>query len=104
MITQAMEISRRVETMTTSAVKALQNEMEAARFQTADRFLSGVRERLTPLLADAQATLGTLTASENKLKEESRAIREGFEKYLEQTTQASIAAVQGKDGRDAGPV
>jgi len=96
MMTQAVEISRRVEAMTTSALKLLQRNMEASRTEAADRFLSSLREQLAPLLEDAQVALRNLAASEDKLKVESQAIRERFEKYLEQTTQKTIAAVQEK--------
>jgi hypothetical protein len=96
MVNQAVEISRRVEAITTSAVKLLERNMEASRTEAADRFLCSLREQLVPLLEDAQVTLRNLKASEDKLKVESQAIRERFEEYLEQATQKSIAAVQEK--------
>ena len=96
MVTQAVEISRRIEAIATSAVKLLERKMEASRTEAADQFLSSLREQLAPLLEHAQVTLRNLKASEDKLKVESQAIRERFEEYLEQTTQKSIAAVQEK--------
>ncbi len=96
MVTQAVEISRRIEAMATSAVKLLERNMETSRTEVADQFLSSLREQLAPLLEDAQVTLRNLKASEDKLKGESQAIRERFEEYLEQTTQKSISAVQEK--------
>jgi hypothetical protein len=96
MVAQAVEISRRVEAMTVSTVKLLQRNMEASRIEAIDRFLSHFREQLAPLLEDAQVTLQNLTASENKLRDESQAIREQFERFLQQATQDSIVAVQEK--------
>jgi hypothetical protein len=96
MVTQAVEISRRVEAMTVSNVKLAQRKMEASRIDAVDRFLSRLREHLAPLLEGAQVTLQNLTASENKLRDESRAIRKQFENILQQAAQDSIVAVQEK--------
>ena len=96
MVTQALEVSRRVESITVSAIERLQRNMEASRNEAADRFLSRLREQLAPLLEDAQVTLQDLTASEKKLRDKSLAIRERFDNFLQQTTQKSIADVQEK--------
>ena len=96
MLTQALEVSRRVESITVSAIERLQRNMEASRNEAADRFLSRLREQLAPLLEDAQVTLQDLTASEKKLRDKSQAIRERFDNFLQQTTQNSIAEVQEK--------
>jgi len=96
MLTQALEVSRRVESITVSAIERLQRNMEASRNEAADRFLSRLREQLAPLLEDAQVTLQDLTASEKKLRDKSQAIRERFDNFLQQTTQNSIAKVQEK--------
>jgi len=96
MVTQALEVSRRVESITVSAIERLQRNMEASRNEAADRFLSRLREQLAPLLEDAQVTLQDLTASEKKLRDKSQAIRQRFDNFLQQTTQNSIAEVQEK--------
>jgi hypothetical protein len=96
MVTQALEVSRRVESITVSAIERLQRNMEASRNEAADRFLSRLREQLSPLLEDAQVTLQDLMASEKKLRDKSQAIRERFDNFLQQTTQNSIAEVQEK--------
>ena len=96
MLTQALEVSRRVESITVGAIERLQRNMEASRNEAADRFLSRLREQLAPLLEDAQVTLQDLTASEKKLRDKSQAIRERFDNFLQQTTQKSIAEVQEK--------
>src|SRR3984957_8799536 len=96
MDTQALEVSRRVESITVSAVERLQRNMEASRNEAADRFLSRLREQIAPLLEDAQVTLQNLATSKNKLRDESQAIRERFDNFLQQTTQNSIAEVQEK--------
>jgi hypothetical protein len=96
MVTQAVEISRRVEATMVNNVKLLQRNMEASRIQAVDGFLSRLREHLAPMLEEAQVTLENLTASQNKLRDESQAIRERFENFLQQATQDSIEAVQEK--------
>src|SRR6202158_130447 len=96
MVTQALEVSRRVESITVSAIERLQRNMEASRNEAADRFLSRLREQLAPLLEEAQVTLQDLTASEKKLRDKSQAIGERFDNFLQQTTQNSIAEVQEK--------
>jgi hypothetical protein len=96
MVTQALEVTRRVESITVSAIERLQRNMEASRNEAADRFLSRLREQLAPLLEDAQVTLQDLTVSEKKLRDKSQAIRERFDNFLQQTTQKSIAEVQEK--------
>src|SRR3984893_6080786 len=95
MVTQAIEVSRRVEGITGSAIERLRN-MEASRNEAANRFLSRFREQLGPLLEAAQVTLQDLTVSEKKLRDKSQAIRERFDNFLQQTTQNSIAEVQEK--------
>ena len=96
MMAQGMEVSRRVEGMTVSTIERLQRNMEASRIEAVDRFLSRLREQLAPMLEDAQVTLQNLTASENKLRDECQAIRGGFDKFLQQATENSIAEVRGK--------
>jgi hypothetical protein len=96
MVTQALEVTRRVESITVSAIERLQRNMEASRNEAADRFLSRLREQLAPLLEDAQVTLQDLTVSEKKLRDKSQAIRERFDNFLQQTTQNSITEVQEK--------
>jgi hypothetical protein len=96
MVTQAIEVSRRVEGITVSAIERLQRNMEACRNEAADRFLSRLREQIAPLLEAAQVTLQDLTASEKKLRDKSQAIRERFDNFLRQTTQNSVAEVQEK--------
>jgi hypothetical protein len=93
---QAVEVSRRVEGMTISTIEGLQRTMEASRNEASDRFLSRLREQLAPLLDDAQVSLQNLRASENKLRDESQAIRERFKNFLRRTTQNCIAEVQEK--------
>jgi hypothetical protein len=96
MLTQALEVSRRVESIMVSAIERLQRSMEASRNEAAERFLSRLREQLAPLLEGAQITLQDLTASEKKLRDKSQAIRERFDNFLQQRTQNSIAEVQEK--------
>jgi hypothetical protein len=95
-VSQAVEVSRRVEGMTISTIEGLQRTMEASRTDAVDRFLSRLREQLAPLLDDAQVSLQNLKASENKLRDEYQAIRDRFDNFLQQTTQNSIAVVQEK--------
>jgi hypothetical protein len=95
-VSQAVEVSRRIEGMTISTIEGLQRTMEASRTNAVDRFLSRLREQLAPLLDDAQISLQNLKASENKLRDESQAIRERFDNLLQQATQHSIAEVQEK--------
>ena len=87
MLTQALEVSRRVESITVSAIERLQRNMEASRNEAADRFLSRLREQLAPLLEDAQVTLQDLTASEKKLRDKCPGIQEQFDNFLQQTSQ-----------------
>ena len=96
MAAQAVEISRQVDAMTANSVKLLQRNLDASRIEAIERFLSRLREQLAPLLEDAQVTLQNLTASENKFRDESQAIRDRLENSLQQVTQDSIAAVQEK--------
>ena len=93
---QAVEISQRVEGMTVSTLERLGRNMEASRTEAVDRFLSRLREQLAPLLDGAQLTLQNLAIREKKLRDESQGILERFDNFLQQTTQHSIAEVQGK--------
>jgi hypothetical protein len=96
LMTQGMEVSRRVEGMTVSTIERLQRNMEASRTEAVDRFLSRLREQLAPMLEDARITLENLTASENKLRDECQAIHGRFDDFLQEATQNSIAEVREK--------
>ena len=94
MLAQATEVTRRVEGMSVGAIERLQRNMEASRTEAVELFLSRLREQVAPLLENARVTLQNLSASENKLKDDSRAMLERFDNFLQQSTQNSIAGVQ----------
>jgi hypothetical protein len=96
MVAQAIEVSQRVEGIMVSAIERQQRNLEASRNEAAGRFLSSLREKLAPLLGDAQVALQDLTASEKRLRDESQAIRDRFDNFLQQTTQNSVAEAQEK--------
>jgi DNA repair exonuclease SbcCD ATPase subunit len=79
-----------------STIEGLQRTMEVSRNEAADHFLSRLRKQLASLLEGAQVSLENLKASENKLRDESQAIRERFKNFLQRTTQISMAEVQEK--------
>ncbi len=95
-VSQGVEVSRRVEGMMVTVMERLRQNMEASRTDATKRFLSRLWEQLEPLLHDAQASLGNLKASEDRMRDESREIRERFDDFLYQAAENSIGDVQQK--------
>jgi hypothetical protein len=94
MMIQGTEVSQRIDSMAVSTIEQVQRNMETARGEAVDRFVSRLRDQVAPLLAEAKQTLQILTASEIAFKKESQAIYSGLENQLENSAKASLAKAQ----------
>jgi hypothetical protein len=93
MMSQAKEVSQRLDSMAVSTIERVQRSMETTRGEAVDRFVSRLRDQVAPMLAEAKETLQTLTASETAFQKESQAIYTGLESRLESSANASLAKV-----------
>jgi membrane-associated HD superfamily phosphohydrolase len=94
MLNQVKEVSRRIEGLATSATERVQHNMETARSEAVDRFVSRLREQVAPMLVDAKDSIQKLEISQTALKKESEAIYSGLENQLEFSANESLAKVQ----------
>ena len=84
----------RIDTLATATTERVQQNMETARDEAVTRFVSRLREQVTPLLAEANDALQTLAVSEAAFKNESRAFIAGIEKQIATGADASVAKAQ----------
>ena len=93
MLNQVKEVSQRLDSVAAATVERVQRSMEATRSEAVEKFVSRLRDQVTPMLAEAKVALQTLADSEAALKKESQAIRTGLETQLESSTTSSLARV-----------
>ena len=74
MMIHANELNQRVDSIATRAIEQLQRTIETSNTEAAARFVSRLREQVTPLLDGARADLQKLEASQAVFKEESQTI------------------------------
>jgi hypothetical protein len=78
------------EAMVTGTVERLQRNLEAARTEATERFVSRLRERVAPVMEEAKADLQGLVASQTVFKEESLAIHRRATSQLESDAKARL--------------
>jgi hypothetical protein len=78
------------EAMVTGTVERLQRNLEAARTEATERFVSRLRERVAPVMDEAKADLQGLVASQTVFKEESLAIHRRVTSQLESDANARL--------------
>jgi len=71
---QGLEVSQRIDNMSTSAVERLQRSLDTSRTEAAARFVTRLKEQVEPLLEAAKVDLQKLTAAHNSFKDQSREI------------------------------
>jgi len=94
MLSQVKEVSRRIDGLAASATERVQHNMETARSEAVDRFVSRLRDQVAPMLADAKESIQKLETSQTAFKKESDAIYTGLENQLEFSANESLAKVQ----------
>jgi hypothetical protein len=90
MLIQGNELNQRVDSMATRTIEQLQRTLETSRTETAARFVSRLREQVTPVLEEAKADLQKLVASQTVFKEESQAIYARVTSELESGVNARL--------------
>src|SRR5260370_8576228 len=90
MFIQGNELSQRVDGMTTSAIERLQRTLETSNTEAAARFVSRLRDQVTPVLEEAKADLQKRVASQTVFKEESQAIYARVTNELESGVNARL--------------
>ena len=91
MLAQGKELNQRLDAMAASTVERVQGKMDATRSEAVDRFVSRIRDQVTPMLAAAKDSLQRLEGAENALKKESEAIFAGIENQLAFSSNESLA-------------
>ena len=104
MLRQVKEVNQRIDTLAASATDRVQRNMESAREEAVSRFVSRLREQVTPLLAEANGALQALAASEIAFKNESQSICAGLENRLDASANASVTKAQEELSQNASEV
>lgn len=94
MLNQVKEVSRHVDGLAASTTERVQHNMESARSEAVDRFVSRLREQVAPMLVEAKDSIQKLETSQTAFKKESEAIYAGLENQLEFSANESLAKVQ----------
>jgi hypothetical protein len=76
--------------MVTGTVERLQSNLESARTEATERFVSRLRERVAPVMDEAKADLQGLVVSQTVFKEESLAIHSRVTSQLESDANARL--------------
>ena len=85
------EVSERIDNMALSMVERLQRNLEATQRDGMERFLSRLRERLAPVLADVQTGLEKLEGSAKFIKGDTDKVYAEFEQSMRETSERSSA-------------
>ena len=87
--------------MVTGTFERLQRNLEAARTEATERFVSRLRERVAPVMDEAKTDLQGLVASQKVFKEESLAIHKRVTSQLENDANARLLQTQGQLEKDS---
>jgi hypothetical protein len=91
MLAQGNEMAQRLDAMATGTIERLQSKIDATRSEAVDRFISRIRDQVSPMLEVAKDSLQRLESAETALRKESEAIFAGIENHLAFTTNDSLA-------------
>lgn len=94
MLRQVKEVNQRIDALAAGATERVQRNMETTREEAVTRFVTRLREQVTPLLAEATTALQTLAASEIAFKNESNSICATLEIQLAASANANEAKAQ----------
>lgn len=94
LVTQAKELSQKLEVVALKTIERVQHNLETTRGEAVDRFITRLREQMTPLIAEAKESIQKLEASGAALKKESEEMCAGFENQLSYSASTSLARVQ----------
>src|SRR4029077_1697266 len=94
MLIQVKEVNRRIDGMAGSTIERVQRNMETTRSEAVDRFVSRLRDQVSPMLVEAKDSIQKLQACELAFKKESEAIYAGLDNQLEYCANASVAKAQ----------
>jgi len=96
MLTQDNELNQRAHSIMTRTVEQLQRTIETSRTEAAARFVSRLREQVSPVLNEAKEDLQKLVASQAVFKEESNAIYSRVTNELENSVNAKLIQTHGE--------
>jgi hypothetical protein len=94
MIAHAKELSHKLEGIALKTVERVQQNLEATRVDAVERFVTRLREQMSPILAEAKESMHRLEVSGAALKQESETICAGFENQLSYSASTSLAKLQ----------
>jgi hypothetical protein len=90
-VIQGKEATQHLDGMAAATIERLQRNMEASRNEAVDRFVSRLRDQVTPLLEEARGALQKLAVSQATFKEESHAICTRLQDQLDSDITARLA-------------
>jgi hypothetical protein len=92
------------EAMVTGTIERLQRNLEAARTEATERFVSRLRERVTPVMEEAKADFQGLVVSQTAFKEESLAIHKRVTNQLESDANTRLLQTHDQLEKDSSAV
>jgi gas vesicle protein len=94
MLKQGKEFNQRLDAVAARTVDHVQSKLEATRSEAVERFVSRIRDQVSPLLEEAKDALRKLEGAETALRKESEAIFAGMENQLAYSTNVILAKSQ----------
>jgi hypothetical protein len=91
MLVQGKEVGQRLDAMAVSTIERVQSTVDTTRSEAVDRFVSRIRDQITPMLEAAKDSLQKLQGAESALRKESEAIFAGVENQLAFSSNESLA-------------
>jgi hypothetical protein len=91
LLTQEKEASQRMDAVATSTIARVQSKMDATRSEAVERFVSRIRDQVSPMLEQTKDSLQKLQGAESALRRESEAIFAGLENQLAYSTNEILA-------------
>jgi hypothetical protein len=103
LVNHGKAVGQHIDHLAAGTMTRLQREMETSRSDAVDRFLSRLRERVTPLLEDAQTALQKLATADGTFTAHSKAISARLQGQIESSVKETLAkAREEQEKRAAG--
>ena len=94
LLAQGNEATERLESLVAATIERVQGKMDATRSDAVERFVSRIREQVSPMLETAKDSLRKLEGAESALKNESQTIFAELENQLSVSTNLALSKAQ----------
>lgn len=91
LLAQSNEATQRLESLVATTIERVQGKMDATRSEAVERFVSRIREQVSPMLDAAKDSLQKLEGAESSLKRDSQTIFAELENQLAASTNLALS-------------